>query len=52
MYKNFMALSVGISILVSPILVQDHADYAHSLLEYFIESARVIYGPEFLVYIV
>lgn len=50
MYKNFMALSVGISILVSPILVQDHADYAHSLLEYFIESARVIYGPEFLVY--
>ncbi|XP_071156899.1 uncharacterized protein [Mytilus edulis] len=50
MYKNFMALSVGISILVCSSSVQNHADYAHNLLEYFVESARIIYGPEFLVY--
>ena len=45
-----MAFTVGISILVSTSLVQNHAEYAHWLLEYFIESARVVYRPEFLVY--
>ena len=45
-----MALSVAVSILVSPNLVMNHVDYAHQLLEYFVESERNLYGPEFLIY--
>ena len=45
-----MAFTFGIWILVSTSLVQNHAEYAHWLLEYFIESSRVVYRPEFLVY--
>ena len=49
-YRHFMALSVAVSILVSPNLVMNHVDYAHQLLEYFVESERNLYGPEFLIY--
>lgn len=49
-YMNFMALSVAVSILVSPNFIRYHIDYAHQLLEYFVESGRNLYGEEFLVY--
>lgn len=50
LYSHFMALSVGISILVSSELSKNHQVYAGNLLKFFIAQGREIYGPEFLVY--
>lgn len=49
-YDNFMSLSVAISILVSPKLAAIYRNYAHELLECFVDNARKLYGREFLVY--
>ena len=40
LYENFMTLSVAISILVSPSLVETYRSYAHELLEYFVLRCR------------
>jgi hypothetical protein len=50
LYDHFMALSVAISILVSPSLTASHHGYAHGLLVYFVSRCKELYGEEFLVY--
>ena len=49
-YKHFLVLNVAISILVNERLTTEYSQYAHGLLLYFVERARELYGPEFLVY--
>ena len=49
-YNHFMLLSVGITLLVSPVFCQMYADYAHSLLVLFVELTSGLYGCDFLVY--
>ncbi|XP_069165150.1 uncharacterized protein [Procambarus clarkii] len=51
LYDHFLTLSVAISILVSPKLIQlNYSQYAHDLLLYFVLKARELYGKDFLVY--
>lgn len=50
LYEHFMSFSVAMDILVSPYLVEHHANYAHGLLQYFVEKGRILYGVEFMVY--
>lgn len=50
LYNHFMVLSTAISILVNRELAQQHLDYAHQLLKYFVSKSRELYGEEFLVY--
>jgi len=49
-YNHFMLLSVGITLLVSPVHCQIHNEYAHSLLVSFVQSASTLYGDDFVVY--
>jgi hypothetical protein len=49
-YDHFMLLSVGITLLISPVYCQVYNDYAHSLLVAFVELASTIYGADFIVY--
>ena len=49
-YMNFLSLSVACMILVCPDLVQRHLWYAKQLMTYFVETAKDLYGPTFLVY--
>lgn len=47
-YKNFLALFIASSILISPSLCSDqNLEYAHSLLIYFVKSFSLLYGKEF-----
>ncbi len=41
---------MAIAILICPRLVQEYSQYAHDLLIHFFETAKCLYGPEFLVY--
>ncbi|XP_076314937.1 uncharacterized protein LOC143227367 [Tachypleus tridentatus] len=50
LYDHFVVLSIAVSILVSPNLVQVHINYAAKLLTYFVKQAKCLYGPIFLVY--
>jgi len=50
LYENFLTLSVAISILVSPSLVEAYHGYANELLEHFVLRCKELYGEEFLVY--
>lgn len=50
LYEHFMCLSVAISILVCPRLIEEHSQYAHKLLTYFVSKSVELYGQEFLVY--
>lgn len=50
LYKHFMCLCVSMSILVSENLANQHLDYAHQLLRYFVEGCKDLYGEEFIVY--
>jgi len=45
-----MLLSVGITILASPVLSVNFCDYANNLLVLFVEQAEVLYGKDILVY--
>ena len=49
-YAHFLSLSISISILVCPRLVNEHVNYARNLLQYFVSQGRILYGEEFLVY--
>jgi len=42
-YKNFLTLHVAIRLLCSPDLV--HITYADSLIKYFVQSFKILYGP-------
>jgi hypothetical protein len=50
MYEHFMCLTVALCILMNPLLVQHHLQYAKSLLEYFIVQSAKIYGRKFVTY--
>lgn len=48
-YKNFKALSIAMTILLSPHHVS-LKQYAHDLLEYFVKSFEQIYGQMYMVH--
>jgi hypothetical protein len=50
MYEHFMCLTVALCILMNPLLVQNHWQYAKSLLEYFIVQSAKVYGRKFVTY--
>ncbi|XP_039503150.1 uncharacterized protein LOC120459779 [Pimephales promelas] len=50
LYNHFLTLSVAVGLLVCPTLVQQYHDYAHQLLQYFVEKGCELYGHTFLVY--
>ena len=50
LYSLFVSLSVAISLLSNPRLVREHADYADTLLEYFVEQSIDIFGEHFCTY--
>jgi len=49
-FSHFMLLSASIRILASPHFCGKFNNYAHQLLVSFVEQAKEIYGPEFIVY--
>ena len=49
-YLHFLTLNIAISILISEKLTNDYHQYAHNLLEYFVETGKDLYGMEFMVY--
>lgn len=49
-YTLFLSLTVAISILSNPGLVQEHGDYAQELLEFFVSSTMERYGDNFCSY--
>ena len=49
-YDHFLTLSVACHILVTPSLAISHLDFARTLLRYFVDCGRVLYGSKFLVY--
>ena len=49
-YENFLALSVACLILVSPALTRQFVEQARSLLKYFVQSTRAVYGKKWLHY--
>ena len=50
MYSNFLYLSVGIRIFLSPNLLNHYLDYAEKLLQYFVASFAKLYGKSQMVY--
>ena len=50
LYEHFLYFSVALCIFVSPSLTQGRISFAHKLLQCIVEKARLLYGPEFLVY--
>ncbi|XP_067299354.1 uncharacterized protein [Pseudorasbora parva] len=49
-YKNFLLLFVGISILSNNSLIEDYCDYANDILVLFVTHFGQLYGPQFLSY--
>lgn len=49
-YDHFLTLSVACHILMSPSLAVSHLDFARTLLRYFMDCGRALYGTKFLVY--
>lgn len=51
-YEHFMSLCIALSLLCSPDSCQDPVsnNYAEKLLISFVERAKILYGPGFLVY--
>ena len=49
-YRLFLCLTVAISILSNPTLVQQHAGYAENLLKYFVSAAIERYEQQFCSY--
>ncbi|XP_076080684.1 uncharacterized protein LOC143051667 isoform X1 [Mytilus galloprovincialis] len=50
LYEHFLSFSVAMTILVSPVLVENYVEYAKELLVYFVSQAQILYGEEILVY--
>nr|XP_054607615.1 uncharacterized protein LOC129167214 [Nothobranchius furzeri] len=50
LYEHFVIFSVAMNIIVCPELVMTQGAYAHDLLRYFVNEARILYGDEFMVY--
>lgn len=49
-YLHFLSLSVAISVLCNPQLVQTHGLFAHGLLKFFNDMGAYVCEPEFMVY--
>ena len=49
-YQHFLALNVAIGIMVNPRLLQQHRQYAHELLVFFVKEGYNLYGQKFLIY--
>ena len=50
LYKNFLLLCVGITLLINPNLCEKYCDYAKGLLITCVENMKVLYGKGMLVY--
>ena len=50
LYKNLMLLSVGIHILVSPVLCQRYSEHAKELLLCFVNHYALLFGRKEIVY--
>lgn len=49
-YKHFISLSTGIRVLCDPRLCISLNDYAHELLEWFVEKYKILYGVQYLTH--
>lgn len=47
-YEHFLTLHVATRILLSDTLMQTMTDYAGELLKHFVQSSKLIYGPQIL----
>lgn len=47
-YEHFLVLHVAIRILLSDTLMHTMTDYAEELLQHFVQSTKLIYGPQML----
>jgi len=50
LYKHFLLMSVGISLLANPKLCSAYYDYANGLLRTFVNNAAALYGHDMMVY--
>ena len=50
MYKNFLLLSVAVSVLLNPSVCSEFCDYAHELLVTFVTHFGNLYGKDMLTY--
>ncbi len=50
LYDNFMLLSVAITVVLSPSLCQEYADYSRALLILFVKHFGELYGQDKLTY--
>ena len=50
LYKNFLLLFLGITILVSDEFAKKYCKYAKEILKTFVENLKILYGKGFIVY--
>ena len=50
LYQNFLLLSIGMRLLLSPYLCEKYCDYAESLLTTCVENMKILYGKGMMVY--
>lgn len=51
-YSHILTLHVALRIISSKYLIDVYADYAHELLEHFVDTFKVLYGKQYVSHII